>query len=264
MSTETLANGAETPLRLLALGTSTDWCAIGLYLRDGRSTQVHVRHERTGPEQSRRLMPLALGLLSGLGLGLADLDAIAFDAGPGAFTGLRIGCGVAQGLGFALSLPLVPVGSLEALASQARADRVFAAVDARMGEVYCATFRVLGGVPEALGPVRAMPVDDPGSLPPRRLGEGGGEPSRAVAIGDAFDRHKGLAAHFRVEGFEVVPAPCPGGEALARVAAARFDAGLAIRASEAAPVYVRDKVALDVDEQRRLREARAASARSGG
>lgn len=247
-------------LRLLALGTSTDWCAVALYLRDAGSVSVHRHEERAGQLQSRRLLPIATGLLEAQGLALSDLDAVAFDAGPGAFTGLRIGCGVAQGVGFALSLPLVPVGSLEALAWQAGADRVFAATDARMGEVYCGGFVRTEGLPAPVGPVQASRADDPGALLARWREEGGGPAAGAVAIGDAFSRHPAMAERFLAEGFRVVQADFPGAEAIARVAAARFDAGRIIAARDAAPVYVRDKVALDVDEQRRLREARAANA----
>lgn len=269
------------PLRLLAIGTSTDWCSVALHLRDADGVRVACADERAGQSQSRRLLPMIESLLRENGLAMADLDAIAFDAGPGAFTSLRIGCGVAQGLGFALSIPLIPVGSLEALAEQGSADWTFVATDARMDEVYWAILRRADGLPVAVRPAGARRVDDAqgmiadwraalvsGRVAPAVFGEdsrsGPASPAAdasvaptVLAIGDAFGRHPALREAAVAAGLPVSAARFPEARAIARLAAARFDAGETLAARDAAPIYVRDKVALDVNEQRALRQARS-------
>nr|WP_246434644.1 tRNA (adenosine(37)-N6)-threonylcarbamoyltransferase complex dimerization subunit type 1 TsaB [Quisquiliibacterium transsilvanicum] len=243
---------------MLALSTSTAWCSVALRQRAPGGVRRAFLGEHAGQDHSRLVLVMARRLLSEAGLGFADLDAIGFDSGPGTFTGLRIGCGIAQGLGFALDLPLVPVSSLEALAQQSGASLALAAIDARMNEVYCSAYRMVDGDPRPLDPVRVLP-------PAAALGhlldclERGGEradPGGAVAIGDTASRHPELGEALRGRGLRVIDDAWPRADAVAEVAALRFAQGRAVPASEAAPLYVRDKVALDVAEQQRLRQAR--------
>src|SRR5688572_32234610 len=116
-------------MRFAAVETSTEWCSVALY-RDGEIACV----ERRAPNRHSELV---LPMLQRL-LGDAALDAVAFGAGPGAFTGLRIACAIAQGLAFARGLPVLGVSTLEALAEESGAPRVLACLDARMREVYYA------------------------------------------------------------------------------------------------------------------------------
>jgi len=253
------APGAE-PRCLLALSTSTEWCSVALRQREAGDVRRAFLGERAGQDHSRLVLVMARRLLAEAGLGFADLDAIAFDCGPGTFTGLRIGCGIAQGLGFALGLPLVAVSSLEALAQQAGATVALTAIDARMNEVYCSAYRLEEDDPRPLDPIRVLP-------PAAALGhlldcleragdQAGGQ--GAVAIGDAASRHPELGEALRRRGLRVIDDAWPRADAVAEVAALRFAQGRAVQASEAAPLYVRDKVALDVSEQQRLRQARGA------
>ncbi|MEN9315868.1 MAG: hypothetical protein RIS35_2261 [Pseudomonadota bacterium] len=260
MSSEAGNDPSRRTLRLLAIGTSTDWCSVSLLVRDPDGTRTASADERAGQSQSRRLLPMIESLLRENNLAMSDLDAIAFDAGPGAFTSLRIGCGVAQGLGFALSIPLIPVGSLEALAEQGGADWTLAATDARMSEVYWAVLRRDGDRLVAVCPPKARDVRDPAAMlvdwraiVPERPGA-----ATMLAIGDAFERHPQLRAAVAAAGLPIATPPFPASLAIVRLAAIRFDAGDCVPARDAAPLYVRDKVALDVDEQRALRAARAA------
>ena len=127
-------------MKILALDTATEACSAALLI-DG---EIRERFEIAPRAHARLLLPMLEDLLAEAGLKPAQLDAIAFGRGPGSFTGLRIAASVAQGIAFAADLPVLPVSTLAALAwpalRAARADQVFAAIDARMGEIYCAGF----------------------------------------------------------------------------------------------------------------------------
>ena len=141
---------------ILALETSTELGSCALW-RDGVVT------ERFCPEKqphSETLLPLVRELLAESGVQIADLDAIAFGVGPGAFTGLRVACGAAQGLAVAADLPLIPVTSLETMAAQSSAERVLALLDARMGEVYSGFYERTGDGYVLRGDIRvSAPAD---------------------------------------------------------------------------------------------------------
>ena len=255
------AAGAAQRFRVLALGTSTDWCSVALLVRDGANETCTDAAERAGNDHSRRVLPMALGLLRQAGLALSDIDVLAFDAGPGSFTGLRIGCAVAQGLAFALDIPVVPVPSLQALALQSGAPFSLAVLDARMHEVYAAPYRTRDGWPELLEPIQAMAAEQAADVLlgwSRMYGSAGADalPVDVSALGDAFTRHPLLATALVAQGLSVDALAWPGAHAIARIAAHRYLLGQALDAADAAPLYVRDKVALDVDEQRRARAAR--------
>ncbi|SFN47239.1 tRNA threonylcarbamoyladenosine biosynthesis protein TsaB [Izhakiella capsodis] len=127
--------------RILALDTATEACSVAL--SDGQ--EVLTKFELCAREHTQRILPLVQQILAEAGLALNQLDALAFGRGPGSFTGVRIGIGIAQGLAFGAGLPLIGVSSLETMAQGAwrlhRAQRVLAAIDARMGEVYWAQYQ---------------------------------------------------------------------------------------------------------------------------
>src|SRR5271165_5262780 len=152
-------------MRILALDASTDVCAAAL----GDGASWVERMELAGQRHSELLLPMVRALLSEARLELPDLDGIAFGAGPGSFTGLRIACGVAQGLALGTNLPVIGVATLEAMAESARSrsgcSRVIAALDARMHEVYLAAYEHDGTRwRETVPPCVVAPGDAP--LPP--------------------------------------------------------------------------------------------------
>ena len=118
-------------MKFAAFETSTDWCCVALWI-DG---EILSLEESAGNRHGELVLPMLDRLVAAAGFPLAGLDAVAFGAGPGSFTGLRIACGVAQGLAFARGLPVVGISSLEALAEESGAPRVVACLDARMREV---------------------------------------------------------------------------------------------------------------------------------
>lgn len=121
-------------MKILAIDTATQLCGVAILDTDsGRS----ARRQLAVTTHSDMLLSILSDCLAELGLVIKELDAVALSAGPGSFTGLRIGCATAKGLCYALSIPLVMVSSLRALAEPHRAHgSVLAAQDAFRGQVY--------------------------------------------------------------------------------------------------------------------------------
>jgi tRNA threonylcarbamoyladenosine biosynthesis protein TsaB len=192
---------------------------------------------------SEMLVPMIRRLLERARLTPAQMDAFGFGQGPGSFTGIRIACGIIQGLAFAAHRPVVPVPSLLALAEQSNESRVIAALDARMGEAYLAAYARNG---DEWDEVIAPRLADPSSLPPL--------PGRRwAATGSGFDRHPWLREAYRETVEMRFEGDLPRAGAVARLAARRFAHGGGIAAAEAAPLYLRDKVALTTDERRKAK-----------
>ena len=145
---------------ILAIDTSSAWCSVALSLTDAAPL---VRHQKVSAGASQLLLPWVEELLSEASIGLSALDAIAIGHGPGAFTGVRLGVAAVQGLAIAARLPVLPVASLDAIASQlvqtpafisSGAQSFVVAVDARMEEVYWATYKNLANqLPQRLGEI---------------------------------------------------------------------------------------------------------------
>lgn len=222
-------------MRILALETSTDLGSCALW-QDG---ELMERLCPAGRPHSETLLPLVQDLLAEAGVGFPQLDAIAFGAGPGAFTGLRVACGVAQGLAVAGDLPVLPVGTLEILAAGAEGNRVLALLDARMNEVYYAPLERSGNSVRLMDSVRVAP---PGDV---RLPQGSGW----QACGNALAAYPLLASRVAAAGVAACPATMPTAAALAGLAVGRLQAGEAVDPALAAPFYVRDKVAQTVAER---------------
>ena len=125
----------------VAFETSSEWCSVALFA-DGDISAVEVR---AGHRHSELALPMMDQLLRERRLTPRHLDAVAFGAGPGAFTGLRIACGLAQGLAVARGLPVIGISSFEAIAQESGGDRVVACIDARMREVYYSALEFQGG-----------------------------------------------------------------------------------------------------------------------
>lgn len=127
--------------RILAIDTATEACSVALLSDDA----VTARFELCAREHTQRILPMVQDLLQQTGSTLSGLDALAFGQGPGSFTGVRIGIGIAQGLALGAGLPMVGVSTLKTMAQSAwrlqGATRVLAAIDARMGEVYWAEYQ---------------------------------------------------------------------------------------------------------------------------
>ena len=218
-------------MKILALETAADPGSVALW-RDGTVTARTCPLDQTN---SAALLPEVRALRAEAGLDFSDLDAVAFGAGPGSFTGLRVACGVAQGLAFGRGVPLLGIGTLEAMACESGGARVFVALDARMGEVYHACY-VDGVLQGEIG------VHPPEQVP---LPDGDGW----LACGNAFTAYPRLRERFVDQVSEWQPERLPGAVGVVRLAAPRFARGEAVDPALAAPVYVRDKVAKTVAER---------------
>lgn len=126
--------------KILALDTATEQCSVALMVGD----KIYSRSEFAPRDHTKKILPMVDEVLKEAGLALSDLDALAFGRGPGSFTGVRIGIGIAQGLAFGADLPMIGVSTLAAMAQgayrQHGVTHVASAIDARMSEVYWGRF----------------------------------------------------------------------------------------------------------------------------
>lgn len=221
-------------MRILAIETSTTLGSCALWL-DG---QVLERVCPIGVSHSETLLPLVQAILADAGLRASDLDGIAFGAGPGAFTGLRVACATAQGLAIAVDVPVLPVVTLEALAMPGEAGQVLALIDARMGEVYAAAYQRSPAGLSRLGEIRVSRPDEV------LLPEG-----QWLARGNALAAYPELAARVSALGWAMEAEAMPGAAAVARLGASLLQAGGGLDPALAVPLYIRDKVAQTVAER---------------
>ena len=216
---------------LLALETATEACSAALAI-DG---DIRERFEVAPRGHSQLILPMVDELMAEADIAIEQVDAIAFGRGPGAFTGLRIAVGVTQGIAFGADLPVVPVSTLAALAQGCESDRVLAAIDARMDEVYWGAYqRNPAGLMVLCGEEAVLP---PGQIP---LPEGDGW----FGVGTGWGSYSALLSErcgSQLEGWngEYLPHAAD----VARLGIAGFSAGEATSADLAMPVYLRDQVA---------------------
>lgn len=223
-------------MNILAFDTSTDYCSAALW-RDGACVERAVA---AGQSHSSLLMQMVDEVLAESQLKLQDLDGVAYGEGPGSFTGLRIACAVAQGLAFSADLPVAGIGTLRAMATASEASRVICCLDARMQEVYHAAYERQDGVwQEVSAPRVCAPVAIP--LPEGTGWTGCG--SGFAAYGEVLQQRLGPGLT------TIRPDVYPHARDIARLAAAVFAAGRGLPADQAAPVYIRDKVALKTAER---------------
>jgi tRNA threonylcarbamoyladenosine biosynthesis protein TsaB len=225
-------------MQILALDTSTEFLSLALSL-NGR---VFSRDIHAGQSHSTQILPVLRELLDEAKIYLKELDGIAFGAGPGSFTGLRIACGVAQGLAFGSKLPVVEVSTLEALAQQSGEQKVITCLDARMGELYYAAYIKHG---EVWNEVHAPALYKPDQVPALTGNDWVGIGTGWTAYSEAMQ--KAYAAQLKTN--PLTENVHPTAVAIAELALPLFAAGKAKPAHEVAPIYIRNKVALKTSER---------------
>ena len=237
---------------LLAFDTATEQLSIALALHG----EVFTHEAAGGAQASATLIPAILALLAQAGVTLADLDAIAFGRGPGAFTGLRTACSVAQGLAFGAAKPVLPIDSLLAVAEDARGDddrvqRVWVAMDARMNEVYAAQYAFAAG--------RWATLDAPLLTTPERLNRRWQAQPPDLIAGNAL---AAFGPQLVTGAARRAPQALPRAGAMLPLARALWAAGGAVDAALALPLYLRDKVAQTTLERDAARAAKALQERA--
>jgi len=229
-------------MNLLAIETATEACSVALI----HGQDIIARSEIAPRRHTELVLPMADALLAEAGIGRHALDAIAVGRGPGAFTGVRLGVSLAQGMALALDLPVITISSLAALALEAPEDEdaaILAVIDARMGEIYAACYRRddNGGL---------IALDDERVCTPESL-QLPDAPTWQV-VGTGWAAYSTLLS----EGFTGVlrsadGARYPQAAHVAELAMREFNAGRIHAPELALPVYLRDKVALTLVEQGR-------------
>ena len=235
-------------MKLLAIDCSTE--RMSLALSDGDQRWTH--EGAGGAKASAALIPAIMGLLDEAQLSLKELDAIAFGRGPGAFTGLRTACAVAQGLALGAALPLLPIDTLLLMGEAARvhSPRVLCVLDARMGQVYVAAY---AHGPDGWHCLQAPYLSQPEALVlPEAWQEQG-----FVLASNAHATYQDAFASALSQGGVAMEA-WPQAEALLTVAAQAYARGEAVSPAEALPLYVRDKVALTSAERSAANVSRSA------
>ncbi|MGO3740809.1 tRNA (adenosine(37)-N6)-threonylcarbamoyltransferase complex dimerization subunit type 1 TsaB [Kerstersia sp.] len=241
-------------INLISFETSGPRCSVALLRASaGAIRSIATRSHDGGRDHGQQILPLASSLLREEGLTAANLHGVAFGQGPGGFTGLRVACGVAQGVAYTLNVPVLPVVSNLAVAAASGAapgQLVITALDARMEEVYLAVYRAPGQAgaawqellaPQLVAGRDALPwvesllpgwqLDDADPVPPLWAGDGW-----LLAGEDARFQPTLLALR-------------PDADVVARLGLEALWRGEGKPAQEAMPLYVRDKVAFTTAER---------------
>jgi len=215
-------------MKLLAIDTTTDVCSCALYL-DG---DIQDRSVIAPRQHTALILPMADELLHEAGLKPIQLDGVAFGRGPGSFTGLRIASGVAQGIAFAADIPVAPISSLAALAQAAYiengADKVLAAIDARMSEIYWGCYII-----DKQGIMRLEGMENVGA--PDKINLPSTEQWYGVGSAWTLYAEKLGVQHYQGDRY-------PQARAMIPLALAAFHEGQVVSAENALPVYLRNQV----------------------
>ena len=227
-------------MNILALDTCSECCSAALFY-DGRLYEVSELTQRGHSE-------LILGMMDKLfeqaDTTISSVEAIAFGRGPGSFTGVRVGVSVAQGIAFARNIPVIPISSLAAVAQQgiylADTDRFAVAIDARMGEIYCAHYKrvekvvILLDEERVCSPINFLPINEK-----KTIGMGTGWRTYATE----------LTRQFSAQLANIKPEAYPMASGIVELAQVEIAAGRLLPAEQALPVYLRDNVAKKKAEQ---------------
>lgn len=229
----------------LAVDTATEACSVALSV-DGALREHFEPMQR---EHTQRLLPMIQALLAEAGKSVGQLDGIVCGIGPGSFAGLRIGLGVVKGLALARDLPVAGISSLAMLAQRAfgaqQAAQVAAIIDARMSEVYFGAYR--RGAAGLAEPLLADRVCPPQEVPALPAGAWAG-------AGTGWGRHEAvLRTALRAEVTPVDPSALPHAAEALILGVPLLQGGRGQSADSLAPAYLRDRVALTVQEQASLR-----------
>lgn len=223
-------------MKILAIETATEICSVALL----HGESMFERAEPAGQRHSERVLEMVSQVLHEAQTDIRALDAVAFGEGPGSFTGLRIACGVAQGLALGSDLAVTGVSTLLAVAETVGSTKAIVAMDARMGEIYHAAFIKTEGAWAVISPPC---VCKPEAAP---MLDGNGWDG----CGNGFSVYgSALLARYGATLESIFAEAMPSAAAIARLAEPRLRAGQHTGPEGAAPLYVRNNVALKSHER---------------
>ncbi|MGE3320052.1 MAG: tRNA (adenosine(37)-N6)-threonylcarbamoyltransferase complex dimerization subunit type 1 TsaB [Candidatus Berkiella sp.] len=227
---------------ILAIDTSTEACSAALL----QEQSCVLRFEKTANAHTKLLLPMITSILEETQCRLADIDALAVTRGPGSFTGVRIGVGMAQGLSFGLNIPVYEISTLAALAYTANIQGlVNVAIDARMHEVYVATFYCENN---AITSLDAESLCSPDLLIERALHH---QSASVALVGSGWDVYRDNIVLPPL--WQHIPAQLPQAKAVALLAYQQWLQGQkGVFAQTIKPVYLRDQVAQKAKSVERL------------
>ena len=224
-------------LNVLCVDTSTEACSVAV-LKQSDNEQVIFDEFMLAPrEHTTKILPTVEAVLAKAGISVSDLDVVAYGRGPGSFTGVRIGISIAQGLAFGIEKPMVGVSTLQAMAQQAyktnQVSDVYAAIDARMGEVYFAHYQLIDSLmtvvaeevvikPEALLALELTVIEN------------------SALVGSGWQAFPELLDYFNKG--KLLDIEFPSSKYMFDQVCVDVAAGNAVQAELATPVYLRDKV----------------------
>jgi tRNA threonylcarbamoyladenosine biosynthesis protein TsaB len=242
--------------RILAFETSTSTGTIALISEQGSAVTVVHRVIEGVTGHAAEILPMAYSILTDAGLSKNALDAVAFGQGPGAFTGVRVACGVAQGMSLALDIPVIPIGALPAVAAQVApahgASLLYVALDARMDEVYfgvyaeSASTQLVAVQPPVLLAARDVLrfIADREPLWKKRTPE----KTSVTVVGEGWSLVSALQSLPVAWVLDDLTAR-PDARSVATLALLAWKSGQTIAPEHAAPLYLRDKVAFTTLER---------------
>lgn len=228
-------------MNILALDTCTESCSAALLYKG----EIIERVENTQRGHSDLILGMMDELFKEAGANITVIDAVAFGRGPGSFTGVRVSVGVAQGIAFARDIPVIPVSSLAAVAQGItdEVDNNFIAVamDARMGEIYCASYQRENGLVQI--------VDQERVCPPEKF-----KPDSAqqwMGVGTGWGEYETLLREsFSGNLEQVLVDRYPQARNIIKLARVEAESGNMLAAEQAFPVYLRNNVAKKKGQQK--------------
>lgn len=253
----------KAPHAIVAFETSSDTLSVSVC--HGEKT-LSEDIANAGPRNSELALPTLHALMRSLDLAMSDVDLIAFGQGPGSFTGVRIACGIAQGLAYGLNRPIVQLPTTMILAEQARAaghSRIVVCIDARMGEIYFAAYETASaadanaptGLVEVVAPMLCKPEEIPALVGDwSGIGSAFADDALAAKLRALPQRIKPISGSHAPQSFFLI--------ALAKRLVAARGVAATVSAQDAAPLYLRNNVAMTIDERAAHHAAKLHAARA--
>ena len=221
-------------MKLLSIDTSGQIFSIAIHINDA----IEAAEYPAGKINSEKILPEIKIMMSRLSIGFSDLEGVAFGAGPGSFTGVRVASGIAYGIAYSLNIPIEGVNTLAALATLEDNKHCISCIDARMSQLYIGAYEVNKG---GLITLSEPGLYDPDALPDINI-------KAATIIGSGVSMYKNqLSEKYSHINLTVVEKEYSLAEAIAKLALPRMKKGFDLM--DAHPIYIRNKVAQTILER---------------